>query len=173
MSTAALLCTFLRIKNRAKTQDTNFVQKSFNPNARFLILFIFSLFNFFYFFSFYFLDFPFLPPHEGAYLIGLSIHKLPKTGFILFFTHRCLLDWAYDPQAAKTGSHPFFTHIGAYLIGLTIHKLPKAGLTLFHFSFFFLDLTLTVNSFKFLFFHLDLPSSASSSNCHFFIWTYL
>ena len=48
------LYTFLRIRNRAKIQDTNFVQKSFNPNARFLILFIFS---FFIFFSFFFLNF--------------------------------------------------------------------------------------------------------------------
>ena len=117
VSTAALLCTFLRIKNRAKTQDTNFVQKSFNPNARFFILLIFSfliffsLFFFFYCFGFFlflfFLDFPFLPPHEGAYLIGLTIHKLSKAGLIPF------------------------SHIGAYLIRLTIHKLSKAGLTPF------------------------------------------
>ena len=55
-----------------------------------------------------------------------------KSGSHPFFIHRCLLDWAYDPQAAKNGSHPLF-FIGAYLIGLTIHMLPKAGLILFFF----------------------------------------
>ena len=43
----------LRIRNRTKTQDTNFVQKSFNPNARFLILFIFSFFIFIFIFIFF------------------------------------------------------------------------------------------------------------------------
>ena len=86
-----------------------------NSFSLFSDLLIFFGFSFFLFF----LDFPcflfffgfFLPPHKGTYLIRLTIHKLPKASLIPFFTHRGLLDWAYDPQAAKSRSHPFFlTH---------------------------------------------------------------
>ena len=113
MSTAAPLCTFLRIRNRAKTQNTNFVQKSFNPNAQFLILFIFSLFIFFIFslsifwiylfsiflflffyffldFFFYFFYFPFF------YFFFWNLFLPPHEGVYLIFTTRgCLLDWSY------------------------------------------------------------------------------
>ena len=93
--------------------------------------------------------------------MGLRI-RLSKAGLTLF-THRCLLDWAYDPQAAKNGSYPFFfphrclldrayksdcrkrvspfLHIGAYLILLTnpaciciAPKMPRLDLSMYEFG---------------------------------------
>ena len=79
VSTVAPLYALLRIRNRAKTKDTNFVQKSFNPEARLprfdssffsfflfhfiIIIYLFILINFFDFFFifsfFWFFDFLF------------------------------------------------------------------------------------------------------------------
>ena len=49
---------------------------------------------------------------------------------LFFFTHRCLLDWAYDPQAAKSGSHPFSFFI--FPLGLNF------DCQFFQFSFFYI-----------------------------------
>ena len=110
-------------------------------------------------------------PHEGVFSFTVR-ERLLDWSYPFFITLRCLLNWAYDPQAAKSGSL-LFSHIDAYLIGFTIHNLPKIGLTLFHFFLFFnFDLTLIVSSSNFHFFiYLDLPLIASS--LYFHIWAYL
>ena len=56
----------------------------FSDFLDFLDFFLFSIFSFsifFGFFFFYFFGFSFFSPHEDTYLIGLTIHKQPKTGF--------------------------------------------------------------------------------------------
>ena len=145
--------------NRVKTKDVHFVQ-DYEKQTLFSF-FLFSFFSFFWISFFYFLDFSFfyffgfflfffttsrrcpylhrtrtfLPsPHEGILIFtarGRPYLRHMRVS-LPFFTHRCLLDWAYDPNCQKQVSSFFFSHIGAYLIGLTIHKLPKEGLTLFH-----------------------------------------
>ena len=99
--------------------------------------------------------------------LGLWSTSSQKRISPLFFTHRYLLDWVYDPQAAKNGSH--------------------------HFSFFIFPLGLNFDCqfFQIFILYLDLPLIANSSNFHFlsgltsdcrffqtfvhfifFIWTY-
>ena len=123
---SCFLYVLLRIKNRVKTKDVYFVQDYWKQ----ILFFLFFLFL-------VFLDFPFLFFFGFSFFLFFLIFPFFYFSFYFFFwiffntSRGCLLNWAYDPQAAKSESHPFFSHIGAYLIGLTIHKLPKAGLILF------------------------------------------
>ena len=163
------------IRNRVKTKDAYFVQDywkqilfSFFFFLIFLVflffgfffLYFFLDFSFFYFFGFFpfsiFLDF-FLP-HKDTYLIGFTIHKLPKVGLILFHlvlpltvsTFNLFFIWAY-PQMPVL----FIFHLG----------LPLAASS-FHFSS-----RLTSNYLYFFIYHLGLPLTASTFS--FFIWAYL
>ena len=125
VSTATPLCTFLRSRNRAKTQDTNFVQKSFNPNARSLILFIFSFFLFhflfflfFWFFSLFFswiFDLIFFDFFYFSFFDFFLIFSFwffwffltPHEGVLIFTTRGCLLDWSYNPNDRSKRSLSF------------------------------------------------------------------
>ena len=90
----------------------------------FSIFFGFFIFLFFYFFGFFSFSFSFsifwiflfsLPSHEDTYLIGLTIHKLPKAGLILF--HLGL------PLTASF----FLFHLGLPLIANNFHLFLGLG----------------------------------------------
>ena len=80
-----------------------------------IFLFLFFGFSFFLLFSDFFFSILFgfflfydrltrvssSSPHEGAYLIGLTIQMADQKGFYLFNHHPllgCLLDWSYNPN---------------------------------------------------------------------------
>ena len=80
----------------------------------FLFVFFFLFFFFFYFFGFFFLFF--LPPPEDTYLIGLTIHKLPKAGLILFHLGLPLIANTFHFSSGLTSNCQYFLFfIWAYL----------------------------------------------------------
>ena len=93
--------------------------------SSFLIFFVFPFFVFFFGFFYFF------------WIFSIFLNFFYFFGFSFFTTSRgCLLNWAYDPQAAKSGSHPLSS-------GLTSNCQ--------YFFIFYLGLPLTASSFHFLF----------------------
>ena len=129
----------------SKTTENKF----FFPFFFFFLFFFLFFWVFLYFFGFFlflfFWIFLFLPPHEDTYLIGLTIHKLPKAGLILF--HLGL------PLTIST--FQLFIFIWAY------PQMP--ALFVFH-----LDLPLTASTF-----HFPFGLTSNCHYFLFFIWAYL
>ena len=81
-------------------------------------------FSFFFFFVFlFFWFFSFLSPHEDTYLIGLTIHKLPKAGLILFHLGLPLITSSFHFSSRLTSNDRFFfiSYLGLSLTASSLH----------------------------------------------------
>ena len=111
MSTAAPLCALLRIKNKAKTKDINFVRKSFNPEARLplfyssFFIFFFILLLFIYFDWFFWISFWFFPFFDFFWFFDFWFFEF------LFFSWLCV-------PKLKTKQLPRVSHCNPYLCSI-------------------------------------------------------